>query len=1192
MTFNTRGTSAGRLQQAEDFAQKWALDLMALQELSVSNAEMQAALFTPAAAPGEAPLSSITRGRLIHSIKKSKTKGNGTLSGLAGCEIRLKANRQLFVASVYMPPTESKPEHIADQKALMECLERINADFRSRAKAHLILLGDWNSVAIPAISRIRQGSFVQSQIPERAWWGTLRGTWGLLDAAEEKRKGAEVTFIARHGPPAETSGAAPADDDETGDSAVEAPELVLDDRLLDPAPDDAITSAGRIDAVLHSASLKKALRSVHALPRAVAMPHPSDHFPVMADYDLKTAGLSQPAKDEARPSQPPPLFALHLIDKEKLPAFRKAVEERLQGLETELDKALNGVGGGTDEERRERIGTLYRRATEDVLALAKEHKCLKARGSRPASRRPVAWQLVMDKKVGRLLAGWAAESAGGLPSSRLTTRLEKLEGLVKSLVPGPEPMPRRPVRDPDDAAPFPARYGSWRLYFKLLNNWRNRVRRRHQKETSAERNRQIQEFVTARQARFADPRQLRSYLNSVLERSRGEPIMHVTRLARDGNFYEIYTSPDEVKAVMAEHWKQWCAKRNPQLGGTVDLVPDSALDYLPPDFWRAVYRPLVLQAGAADAFAGTMIEPTYEELGAYVRSLTDGAGGPSNCTNAILKTLWNPELPDAMDPEAYPPRGRRLLMAIVCEVLRLRDLPSEMCESNIFGIPKKGVWDGDIEGNLRPITLQEVGLKLATGLLTKRLADAIEKHGVLQGVNYGFRKAKSTYDALHLTVAILEDAKEHHKPIYILLQDIRRAYDSVSWVSMELSSAGSGPRRGHGLSDAFELECGLPQGGIESPLHWLIFYDALLCAQQELDRVDCDQGGEGVAYVLGDAVADAGQPRARVTGCAYADDTQWWSGTAAGIQRLADVASEFFRMHDITVNASKTEFTYNNVSPEPEAPLLGHPRVPVGKKLAPGAHFKLLGVYLTANLSWTEQIRQMEAQARETVAVIARKQLTAQEACYIVEAVVQARIAYGLKVVPLSEAQCDRLDAIWLRVVKHHGGLAASTSNYALWSHGTYRLPRMAHLMAKNQITDLLARLCGEPDELLSQVMAHRVHALQRKLGVPLLPTEFLNAHVTPQLAKANTIAAVMPLLQRRQYRIQSNHARYVSAPYPPGAGVPWPKPAELLREYVLATHIPKDIFKDAAPTLYAAGMYWMSSVTARDVARVPFGTR
>eukprot|EP00741_Cyanophora_paradoxa_P024779 tig00000296_g23922.t1 len=120
--------------------------------------------------------------------------------------------------------------------------------------------------------------------------------------------------------------------------------------------------------------------------------------------------------------------------------------------------------------------------------------------------------------------------------------------------------------------------------------------------------------------------------------------------------------------------------------------------------------------------------------------------------------------------------------------------------------------------------------------------------------------------------------------------------------------------------------------------------------------------------------------------------------------------------------------------------------------------------------------------------------------------------------------------------------------------------------MAKNQITDLLARLCGEPDELLAQVMAHRVRALQRKLGVPLLPTEFLNVHVTPQLAKANTIAAVMPLLQRHQYRIQWNHARYLNAPYPPWE---W------------------NIFKDAAPALYAAGMYWMSSVTAPDGERL-----
>eukprot|EP00741_Cyanophora_paradoxa_P014537 tig00020805_g14017.t2 len=396
-----------------------------------------------------------------------------------------------------MPATQRKPEHKTDQAALLECIERIYADFRSRSTAHLILLGDWNSVKTPATSRIRAGRFVQSWTPEREWWGKLTGTWALVDAATQKGHEHEVTFI-RRGP--SQHGA----EEDGGDDGADDSDSEQDQQMDGPAVAEgaAVISAGRIDAVLHSAGLAPALLAVHPLPPEVALPHPSDHFPVMADYDLLKAELARPPAGDARPAHPPPLFAPHLLEKEKLPAFRKAVED---------------------------------------------------------------------------------------------------------------------------------------------------------------------------------------------------------------------------------------------------------------------------------------------QLGAHVRSLTDGAGGPSNCTNAILKTLWNPDLPDAMDPEAYPPRGRRLLMAIVCEALRLRDLPAEMCESNIFGIPKNGSWDGDIEGNLRPITLQEVGLKLTTGLVTKRLAEAIEKHGILKGVNYGFRKAKATDDALHLMVAILEDAKEHRKPIYLLLQDIRRAYDSVSWASMELS---------------------------------------------------------------------------------------------------------------------------------------------------------------------------------------------------------------------------------------------------------------------------------------------------------------------------------------------------------------------------------------------------------------------
>eukprot|EP00741_Cyanophora_paradoxa_P025789 tig00000396_g24886.t1 len=548
-----------------------------------------------------------------------------------------------------------------------------------------------------------------------------------------------------------------------------------------------------------------------------------------------------------------------------------------------------------------------------------------------------------------------------------------------------------------------------------------------------------------------------------------------------------------------------------------------------------------------------MSVPSEGELGDYIKTLRNTAAGPSNFSYAMVKFLWapvpKPKPKDGKGDEAGGPApegpspadesaeeateeepvhwGRKLLLSLVAEAIRLRDLPDAVCQGNILGITKSREWDGDIENNLRPITLQEVALKLTTGLLNARLSRTIHQNGLLKGANYGFRPG-------------VQEA------LYILLQDIRRAYDSVSWESMELSMRRLNVpegyielhrnifrrRRaraisGHGLSDEFELECGLPQGGVESPLHWLIFYDALLCAQERLDQHERQHGKKtaktiehyahpesweepGTAYVMGnprETDAAEREGRARVSGVAYADDTKWMSGSMRGLQAQADVAGEFFRLHDIEVNAKKTIFTWNNARREVES--------------KPGAH------------PAAKKKEKQPSPPKINVALIERKKLTANEACYLVEAVVQARISYGLKLMTLSESQCQELDRIWMRVVKHHGNLAASTTNYAIWSHGEAQI-----------------RLCAPEGSLLARGVRHRVRALQEKLGVPLLPTEFLNAPISSELARGNSLAAIMPQMQRRKYRLMSNHARYAAFRTLPGAE-PWPDPERLDRRYV-----------------------------------------
>eukprot|EP00741_Cyanophora_paradoxa_P012877 tig00020629_g12433.t1 len=438
------------------------------------------------------------------------------------------------------------------------------------------------------------------------------------------------------------------------------------------------------------------------------------------------------------------------------------------------------------------------------------------------------------------------------------------------------------------------------------------------------------------------------------------------------------------------------------------------------DFWRLEYEPKDYVDPAK--YERDMAEPSEQELGEYIKTLGNTAAGPSNFSYAMVKFLWaevpkkkeegegkgaggaapaRPEQEDGDPDEAAEGEpvhwGRKLLLSLVAEAIRLRDLPDAMCQGNILGITKQGEWDGDIDNNLRPITLQEVALKLTTGLLNARLSRTIHENGFLRGANYGFRPGCSTDDALHVFNAVLEDAKQYKKPVYVLLQDIRRAYDSVSWESMELSMRrllvpegyielhrNIFRRRraraisGHGLSDEFELECGLPQGGVESPLHWLIFYDALLCAQVRMDQHERECGKKvaktieqyahpetaeepGTAYVMGNPrETDAAEraARARVSGVAYADDTKWMSGSLRGLQAQADEAGEFFRLHDIEVNAKKTIFTWNNARRETESKPGTHPAAkkkekrpsppkingtPVGLVRQPHEHFKLLG---------------------------------------------------------------------------------------------------------------------------------------------------------------------------------------------------------------------------------------------------------
>src|SRR5690348_5364156 len=98
----------------------------------------------------------------------------------------------------------------------------------------------------------------------------------------------------------------------------------------------------------------------------------------------------------------------------------------------------------------------------------------------------------------------------------------------------------------------------------------------------------------------------------------------------------------------------------------------------------------------------------------------------------------------------------------------------------------------------------------------------------------------------------MEDAKDNNKELWLVLQDMKKAFDSVSLKSLDLAmrrlkfpqktitfilnlfeNRQSKIITDWGTTQCFEISDGIEQGEVLSPLIWRIFYDPLLSRIQE-----------------------------------------------------------------------------------------------------------------------------------------------------------------------------------------------------------------------------------------------------------------------------------------------------------------------------------------------------------------------
>ncbi|KAG9285274.1 hypothetical protein G9A89_001408 [Geosiphon pyriformis] len=93
-------------------------------------------------------------------------------------------------------------------------------------------------------------------------------------------------------------------------------------------------------------------------------------------------------------------------------------------------------------------------------------------------------------------------------------------------------------------------------------------------------------------------------------------------------------------------------------------------------------------------------------------------------------------------------------------------------------IPKPYNWKGVLT-NTQPIALIETAHKILFKILSNRIFIACSKYDIFYGDNFLVLKGTTTQSPIFAIGSVVEDALEKNCKLWLVLQNMRKVYDSV-----------------------------------------------------------------------------------------------------------------------------------------------------------------------------------------------------------------------------------------------------------------------------------------------------------------------------------------------------------------------------------------------------------------------------
>ncbi|KAG9290770.1 hypothetical protein G9A89_011733 [Geosiphon pyriformis] len=192
--------------------------------------------------------------------------------------------------------------------------------------------------------------------------------------------------------------------------------------------------------------------------------------------------------------------------------------------------------------------------------------------------------------------------------------------------------------------------------------------------------------------------------------------------------------------------------------------------------------------------------------------------------------------------------------------------------------------------NIHPIVLIEMAQKILFKILSNRISLAYSTFDVFCEDNFSVLKSITTQFPIFAIGSVVEDALKKNRELWLVLQDMRKAYDSKSLVKIKMYSrfiqffssihknCTNRVMTDFRLTDGYRVYDSLDQGEVFFPLLWHIFYDFLLCKVKRQENM-----------------------------CGYRLCFHFiLKNGHAAIQHILDIANEFFWINNISINNNKT----------------------------------------------------------------------------------------------------------------------------------------------------------------------------------------------------------------------------------------------------------------------------------------------